>query len=156
VSFFDRVFTGEIGDVRPPSTPWNLRDYVEAALVGGFPDTASNASPAARRRWLELLFVTERVPELEAAELRVRMHHLRVEGGRHECDLLVEAADGRVVAIEIKCSAAPKSDDARHLAWLRDQLGDRFVAGVVFHTGPRPVPLGDRLFALPISAIRGT
>ncbi len=26
--------------------------------------------------------------------------------------------------------------DALHLRWLRDQLGDRFVGGVIFHTGP--------------------
>jgi hypothetical protein len=43
--------------------------------------------------------------------------------------------------------------DARHLAWLRDELGDRFVAGAVFHTGPHAFPLGDRITALPISAI---
>jgi len=43
--------------------------------------------------------------------------------------------------------------DARHLAWLRDELGDRFVAGAVFHAGPHAFPLGDRITALPISAI---
>jgi hypothetical protein len=43
--------------------------------------------------------------------------------------------------------------DARYLAWLRDELGDRFVAGAVFHTGPHAFPLGDRITALPISAI---
>ena len=31
--------------------------------------------------------------------------------------------------------AAVDRHDARHLVWLRDQLGDRFAAGVVLHTG---------------------
>ena len=40
--------------------------------------------------------------------------------------------------------------DARHLIWLRDRLGDRFVAGFVVHTGADSYELGDRLWALPI------
>ena len=36
---------------------------------------------------------------------------------------------------------------------LRGELGDRFVAGAVFHTGPHAFPLGDRITALPIRAI---
>lgn len=31
--------------------------------------------------------------------------------------------------------AAVDRHDARHLMWPRDQLGDRFAAGVVLHTG---------------------
>jgi hypothetical protein len=42
-----------------------------------------------------------------------------------------------------------------HLAWLRDELGDQFVAGVVFHTGPRAFELGDRITAVPICALWG-
>jgi hypothetical protein len=36
---------------------------------------------------------------------------------------------------------------------MRDELGDRFIAGAVFHTGPHAFPLGERITALPISAI---
>jgi len=58
-----------------------------------------------------------------------------------------------VLAIEIKATAAPKPDDAKHLQWLRGPLGDRFLAGAVLHTGPRPFTLGDRVFALPICTL---
>ena len=44
-------------------------------------------------------------------------------------------AGGDVIALEVKATAAPDADDARHLAWLRDQLSPRFVAGAVLHTG---------------------
>jgi hypothetical protein len=40
--------------------------------------------------------------------------------------------------------------DSRLLARIIDTF---VVAGVVFHTGPRAFPLGDRIAALPISAI---
>jgi len=82
-----------------------------------------------------------------------RFYHLRTEQGRQEVDLLVEVGAGSVLGIEVKASAAPSTDDAKHLAWLRDQLGDRFVVGVVLHTGPRSFTLGDRLVAAPISTL---
>ena len=50
-------------------------------------------------------------------------------------------------------TAAPSTHDARHLSWLRDQVGERFAAGVVLHTGPASFPLGERLWALPISSL---
>jgi hypothetical protein len=49
----------------------------------------------------------------------------------------------------------PTGADAAHLAFLRDQLGDRFLAGAVLHTGPRAFVLSDRIFALPICTIWG-
>lgn len=53
----------------------------------------------------------------------------------------------------MKADAAPRSDAARHLAWLRDQLGYRFLAGVVLHTGPRVYVLGERIWAAPICSL---
>ncbi len=84
---------------------------------------------------------------------RARLHHVRTESGRQEIDLVVDLGGGRVIGVEVKAGAAPGSRDARHLAWLRDELGERFVRGIVLHTGPRPFELGDRLGALPICAL---
>ncbi|MBJ7610282.1 MAG: hypothetical protein JF887_12745 [Candidatus Dormibacteraeota bacterium] len=81
--------------------------------------------------------------------------HLRERQGRHEADVLAEIRDGGVVGCEIKAASAPQLRDAQHLVWLRDQLGLRFVAGVVFHTGPRAYELGDRVRAIPICALWG-
>jgi hypothetical protein len=52
-----------------------------------------------------------------------------------------------------KAGAAPTGGDARHLAWLRDELGERFAAGVVLHTGPRLYGLGERIVAAPICTL---
>ncbi|MDQ6850299.1 MAG: DUF4143 domain-containing protein [Actinomycetota bacterium] len=92
-------------------------------------------------------------PELAVAESRPRWYHLRDKGGRHEVDLVIEFGGRRVAGIEIKANAAPKRNDVRHLEWLRDELGDRFVSGVVLHTGPRAYELADRVFAAPISTL---
>lgn len=62
----------------------------------------------------------------------------------------------KVVAMEVKASAAPTANDARHLHWLAARLGEDFTAGVVFHTGPASFPLGERIAAVPISALWST
>ncbi|MHB1774286.1 MAG: ATP-binding protein, partial [Acidimicrobiales bacterium] len=68
-------------------------------------------------------------------------------------DLLAERAGRQLVAIEVKASASPGREHARHLAWLRDELGERFLAGVVLHTGPGLYRLGERILAAPIATL---
>lgn len=102
-------------------------------------------------RILESFVAAHLRAEAVVADARPRLYHLRTEQGRHEIDILAEVGAGRVVAFEVKASAAPDASAAAHLAWLRDQLGDRFLAGIVLHTGRRRYPLGERLSAVPIS-----
>lgn len=81
-----------------------------------------------------------------------RLHHLRVESGRHEVDLVLDLGNGKVFGLEFKAGTAPTLDDARHLVWLRDEYGKRFVGGVVVHAGQAVVELSDRIGAVPLSA----
>lgn len=92
-------------------------------------------------------------PEVAVALAGPRMHHLRTKGGEREIDLVLEFGGGKVVAIEVKAAAAPTAHDARHLRWLRDELGERFVAGVVLHTGPRTFELDRSISAVPIASL---
>lgn len=106
-------------------------------------------------RVLDTFVAAQLRPELALSDARPRLHHLRTEQGRHEVDVVVELAGQGVLGIEIKASAAPNRSDAKHLLWLREQLGERFVAGVVFHTGPRIYPLAEGIIAAPISVLWG-
>jgi hypothetical protein len=92
-------------------------------------------------------------PELSFAESLPRWYPLRDKAGRHEIDLVIEFGGGRVAGIEIKANAVPGRADARHLVWLREELGDRFLPGVVLHTGPSTFELADRIFAAPVSTL---
>jgi predicted AAA+ superfamily ATPase len=107
-------------------------------------------------RIIDTFVVAQLRPELPICEEAPRLFHIREPHGRHEVDLVAETADGRLAAFEIKANSAPTPDAARHLAWLRDRLGDRFAVGVVFHTGPLPFRIDERIVALPICAIWGT
>lgn len=106
-------------------------------------------------RLIETFVLAQIRPETELGGFKPRLYHLRDSNGRHEIDLLAELSAGNVVAIEIKTTAAPKPSDARHLVWLREQLGERFLGGAVLHTGPRPFRLSERIFALPICTLWG-
>ena len=80
------------------------------------------------------------------------LHHYRDHDGA-EVDLLLEADDGRIVGIEVKSGHRLGLDATRHLAGLRLAVGDRFVRGVVLHGGDTTAALGERIWALPISAL---
>lgn len=104
-------------------------------------------------RVLDTFVVSQLRPELALSPERPRMYHVRTKGGEHEVDILLELGGFRVIGIEVKASAAPTADDAKHLVWLRDLLGDRFLAGVLLHTGPRTYQLDERLVAAPIATL---
>lgn len=99
-------------------------------------------------------FVTAQLrAQLAVCDSQPRLFHLRQEKGQHEADLIVEYGGGRIFAFEIKAASAPRKEAARHLIWLRDELGDRFIGGAVLHTGPRSFMFDERVAAAPISAL---
>lgn len=104
-------------------------------------------------RLLDTFVLAQLRGELQLGFPQPRLYHLRDRNGDHEIDLIAELDAHRLVAIEVKATAAPRVDSARHLIWLRDQLGEHFVAGVVLHTGPRVFPLDDRITAAPVAAL---
>lgn len=106
-------------------------------------------------RLLDTFVASQLRPELTVSAVRARLYHLRTEEGRHEIDLLVEFAGRGVVAIEVKASAAPTSRDAAHLDWLARQLGERFLAGAVLHTGQHVYSLSAHAVAAPIAVLWG-
>lgn len=60
---------------------------------------------------------------------------------------------GELAGLEIKLTSTPTARHARHLTMLRDKLANRFTVGLVVHTGTQTLPLGDRIWAVPVSAL---
>jgi uncharacterized protein len=78
--------------------------------------------------------------------------HYRTSKGT-EIDFVLEAADGCVAAVEVKATSTIEATDFRRFDRLQEALGSRFVRGVVFYTGERVLPFGDRLEAWPVSLL---
>lgn len=90
--------------------------------------------------------------QLTWSEETARLSHFR-DHQIGEVDLVLETPDGRVAGIEVKSSSTPQAKDAKGLAYLRDKLGKRFVAGVILHTGTIAAPFGDRIGAVPLDVV---
>ncbi len=123
-----------------------------ASLLGKDPVALARPTDRARGQMFETFAVNELRRQAGWSDLGVDFFHYRDRNGR-EIDLVCEAPDGRVAAVEVKASATVRPGHAAHIAWLRDRLGDRFTAGAVFYTGSLSLPLGDRISALPLSAL---
>lgn len=101
----------------------------------------------------ETTVITEIAKQATWSDRTVDLSHFRDRNGA-EVDLVVEdRRTGRLAGIEVKLSSTPTAHDARHLALLRDALPGRFVVGLVVHTGQHTLPLGDRLWAVPVTAL---
>jgi uncharacterized protein len=104
-------------------------------------------------RVIDTFVVAQLRAELPISELSPRIYHLRQDGGRREIDVLIELAGHRVIAIEVKAGSNPGSSSARHLQWLRDELGDRFIHGLLLHSGAFVQEIDDRVTAAPIAVL---
>jgi predicted AAA+ superfamily ATPase len=88
-----------------------------------------------------------------AAHNEANLGHLRTARGRHEVDLIVERADGGVVAVEVKLRRDVARDDVKHLTWLKQQLGDRVLDQVVITTGPSAYRREDGIAVIPLALL---
>ncbi len=130
-----------------------LVDPALVAAVLGLGKEAILYGPDMLGRLLDTFVAAQLRGELAASSNDPRLYHLREEQGRKEIDLLVETAGGRLIGIEVKAAVTVTTSDARPLAWLRDETGDAFTAGIILHTGPHVFPVSDRIIAAPVSAL---
>lgn len=101
---------------------------------------------------LESFVAAELRRQLVWADTAAQIFHFRDRDGR-EVDIVLESEDRRVAGVEMKAAGSVSKSDFRGLTFLRDKLRDRFTLGVVLHTGTDALPYGDRLWALPYSAL---
>jgi predicted AAA+ superfamily ATPase len=100
---------------------------------------------------LENFVVVEVLKHADWAAADSSAYHYRQR--EDEVDLLLENRAGEIVAIEAKATASVAPRDARAMAKLRDGRGARFKAGVVVCACEQTTPLGDRLWAVPLSGL---
>ncbi|MGH3930291.1 MAG: ATP-binding protein, partial [Pseudonocardiaceae bacterium] len=123
-----------------------------AHLQGITAEQFSPVDPNAVSRFgvlLETFVVTEVLKQAGWASEVVSAYHYRTTDGV-KVDLVLEAADGRVVAIEVKAGSQVTTNAMRGLTQLRDLLGARFVAGLLLTSGIQTQRVGDRLSIAPV------
>jgi uncharacterized protein len=88
-----------------------------------------------------------------AQSAEAKVWHYRTKAGEREIDFIVETADRRIVAIETKLSAVITRDDTKHIRWIRAQLRDRFVDGIVLSTGHEAYRDPDGIAVVPLALL---
>jgi predicted AAA+ superfamily ATPase len=98
---------------------------------------------------LETFVVQELRRQASGWEHDVRFSHYR-DKDQQEVDIVLERGPNRIVGIEVKASATLREADRRGLERLRDATGSHFRCGVLLYDGESLVPMGDRIYAVPL------
>lgn len=106
-------------------------------------------------RFLETFVVLELSKQLGWSEVRARLHHFR-DYANVKVDAVLERPDGSVAGVEVKAAASVTAKDFAGLKALQTESGQRFARGVVVYLGENAVPFGEKLWALPMTALWGT
>ncbi|WP_423446202.1 DUF4143 domain-containing protein [Kocuria sp. KSNUG] len=119
------------------------------ALLGGKGEPLRPQAGSMLRMLFESLATLCLSVAAQAAEADIT--RLRTGNGDHEVVLVVAGPDGGVVGVEVKLAAAVSDCDGKHLRWLRDRLGSRFVDGLIITTGPTVDRQRDGIAVVPLA-----
>ncbi len=79
--------------------------------------------------------------------------HLRTGNGDHEVDFILERADHKVVAIQVKLAGTISDSDTVHLSWLADRLGPDLLDSVIVTTGQHAYRRTDGIAVVPLALL---
>ena len=131
--------------------------FVDSGLLATLIELGADEVSRDRTRFgnvLETFVYGELVKHAAVSDRRYRIMHYR-DADQNEVDFVLEDVAGLMVAIEVKASATLTAKDLKGLNKLSQLAGDDFVMGVVLHDGSEIVPLGDKLWAAPVSSLWG-
>lgn len=119
-------------------------------------------TPAAVRRdrtlfgpILETFVLSELSKMASWTDDRLTFSHFR-DKEQNEIDIVIENRRGEIVGIEVKAAASVSRADFAGMRRLAEACGKRFLLGLVLYDHDLTVPFGDRMFAVPLSALWGS
>ncbi|MEE9321341.1 MAG: ATP-binding protein [Granulosicoccus sp.] len=130
----------------------HLIDSGLAAHLAGITHRSLDRDPVFFGHLLETFVVSELRKQIGWSDTRVNLYHYRTTTGR-EVDIVLENAAGRLVGLEIKASSTVRRKDFSGLDALSEDIGDRFVRGIVLYAGEQTVSFGEQYVALPVSTL---
>jgi predicted AAA+ superfamily ATPase len=101
---------------------------------------------------LENFVVMELMKQATWCEVRASPFHFRTHAGQ-EVDVIIEDAAGNLVGVEVKANTTVTEGDFKGLRFLSDAVERRFLRGIVLYMGEEMIPFGNKLAAMPVSAL---
>jgi predicted AAA+ superfamily ATPase len=103
---------------------------------------------------LETFVFGELLKHTTTAEGNYRLMYYR-DADKFEVDFIIENPAGNLIGVEVKASATIKEKDLRGLKKLASLAGEQFKMGVLLYDGTEIMPLGDGMWAAPLSSLWG-
>jgi predicted AAA+ superfamily ATPase len=131
--------------------------FIDSGLLSTLVNFSSSLSTDNRGKFghiLETFVYSELIKHKSASEDDYEILYYR-DNDQYEVDLVIENSDGLLIGIEIKSAATVKATDLRGLKRLASLEPDKFTLGIILYDGTETMPLGDRLWAAPISTLWG-
>lgn len=146
------AWSANLGKRLMKSPKLHMTDSGFACYLCGADEGRLRDDPVLAGRLLESFIESEIQRQATWSDHGVSLYHYRSQSG-DEVDMLLEDRAGRVAGVEIKLSESLTARDAKTLGYVRDALGESFVRGVILYSGAQVVPMGDRIFAVPMGAL---
>lgn len=131
--------------------------FLDAGLLASLMELGEDSWRQDRSRFghvLETFVYAELLKHATFANGSYRLLYYR-DADQVEVDLVIENAAGELVGVEVKAAATVKASDLRGLRKLAGLAGAQFKAGVLLYDGTEAFPLGDGLWAVPLSTLWG-
>jgi len=131
--------------------------FIDSGLLSALLDLTPDEVAKDRTRFgnvLETFVFGELLKHATTADADYRLLYYR-DADKVEVDVVVENSAGHVVGVEVKASATVKEGDLRGLRKLVGLAGDSFKMGVVLYDGDETMPLGNGIWAAPLSTLWG-
>ena len=103
---------------------------------------------------LETFVFAELLKHTTTADGDYRLMYYR-DADKFEVDIVIENAAGQLVGVEVKAAATVREGDLRGLKKLAGLAGSQFKMGVLLYDGAETLPLGDGIWAAPLSSLWG-
>lgn len=129
--------------------------FLDPGLLAALLEVAEISPIRNRTRFGQLLesFVFSEMLKLCTwSERRYALSYYRDKSQR-EVDFVIENALGNIVGIEIKAAASINATDFAGLRHLASLAPDRFAVGIVLYNGVSTLPVGPKLWAVPLSTL---
>lgn len=131
--------------------------FMDAGLLATLLDLGDAEVQQDRSRFgnvLETFVYSELLKHATTAKGDYQLLYYRDVDG-FEVDVVIENAVGQLIGVEVKAAATVKASDLRGLKKLASMAGDQFKMGVLLYDGTETMPLGDGLWAVPLSTLWG-
>ncbi|MCP9815009.1 ATP-binding protein [Synechococcus lacustris] len=132
--------------------------FIDSGLLAALLDLTTEEIQQNRTRFgnvLETFVFSELLKHASTADGDYRLMYYR-DADKYEVVIVIENAAGNIVCVEVKSAATVKESDLRGLKKLAGIAGKQFKMGVLLYDGTETMPLGNGIWAAPLSSLWGS